>query len=58
VDLLVEDRVLFEVKAVQTLHPVFTAQVLTYLKFINIRLGFLINFNELLLKDGLHRIIR
>jgi GxxExxY protein len=57
-DLLVNERVLCEIKSVQALHPVTTAQVLTYLRFMNLRLGFLINFNELLLKEGLHRIIR
>lgn len=56
--MLVEERVLCEIKSVQTLHPVSTAQVLTYLKFMDLRLAFLINFNELLLKEGLHRIIR
>ena len=57
-DLLVEGRILCEIKSVQELHPVCTAQVLTYLKFVKLRLAFLINFNERLLKDGLHRIVR
>lgn len=57
-DLLVAERVLCEVKSVQELHPIYTAQVLTYLKFMNLRLAFLINFNERLIKDGIHRIIR
>jgi GxxExxY protein len=57
-DLLVNGRVLCEIKAVQELHPISTAQTLTYLKFMNLRLGFLINFNERLLKEGLHRIVR
>jgi GxxExxY protein len=57
-DLLVNGRILCEIKAVQELHPIHTAPVLTYLKFMNLRLAFLINFNERLLKDGLHRIVR
>lgn len=57
-DLLVENRVLCEVKSVIELHPVCTAQLLTYLKLMNLRLGFLINFNERLIKDGIHRIVR
>jgi GxxExxY protein len=57
-DLLVNGRILCEAKSVQDLHPVCTAQVLTYLKFTNLRLAFLINFNERLLKEGLHRIVR
>jgi GxxExxY protein len=56
-DLLVGDRVLCEIKAVQELHAICTAQVLTYLKLMNLRLGILINFNERLIKDGLTRII-
>jgi GxxExxY protein len=56
-DLLVEERVLGEVKSVAELHPVCTAQVLTYLKLMDLRLAFLINFNERLLKDGLQRIV-
>jgi GxxExxY protein len=57
-DLFVEERVICEVKSVQELHPVFTAQVLTYLKFMNRRLAFLLNFNEKLMKDGIERIVR
>ena len=57
-DLLIEERVLCEVKSVQDIHPVFMAQLLTYLKLMNLRLGFLINFNERLLKEGLQRVVR
>lgn len=57
-DLLVNGRILCEIKSVQELHAICTAQVLTYLKFTNLRLAFLINFNERLLKEGLHRIVR
>jgi GxxExxY protein len=57
-DLLVEDRVICEVKAVAEVHAVCVAQLLTYLKLMNLRLGFLINFHEPLIKDGIQRIIR
>lgn len=57
-DILVEDRVLCEVKSVQDVHPVCVAQLLTYLKLMELRLGFLINFNQRLLKEGLQRIVR
>jgi len=55
-DLLVEKSVLIELKSVETLAPVHSKQVLTYLKLLNCRLGLLINFNVPLLKDGLKRI--
>ncbi|MEM6735981.1 MAG: GxxExxY protein [Bacteroidota bacterium] len=57
VDLLVEDQIIIEVKAVDTLNDVHLAQVLTYLKLANLRLGLLMNFNVLRLKDGLQRVI-
>lgn len=56
-DLLVQGCVIIEIKAVDKLHPVSNAQVLTYLKLMNLRLGFLINFNVKLIKDGIKRII-
>jgi GxxExxY protein len=56
IDLLVENKVLIEIKSVETLAPVHFAQTLTYLKMKNIKLGLLINFNTKLLKDGIHRI--
>ncbi|XZF13770.1 GxxExxY protein [Chitinophagaceae bacterium MMS25-I14] len=56
-DLLVEDKVIVEVKAVEALHNIHTAQVLTYLKLTNTKLGLLINFNELKVKDGIKRIV-
>jgi len=54
-DLVVNDCVLVEVKAVEGLLPVHDAQVLTYLKLGGYRLGFLINFNVGLLENGIHR---
>jgi GxxExxY protein len=56
-DLLVEDQVIIEVKAVEVLLPVHMAQLLSYLKLSDKRLGFLINFNVPLLKDGIRRIV-
>jgi GxxExxY protein len=57
-DVIVEDRVICEVKAVLDMHPVFEAQLLTYLKLTERRLGFLVNFNVPLIKEGIQRIIR
>jgi GxxExxY protein len=55
-DLLVADRLIVEIKAVDTLLPVHKAQLLTYLRLSGLRLGLLINFNVVRLKDGIHRI--
>mgnify|MGYP003414615273 FL=1 len=57
IDLLVEDKVIIEVKSVENLAPVHFAQTLTYLKLSDKRLALLINFNTKLLKDGIHRIV-
>ncbi len=57
IDLLVEDRLLVEIKAVEELHPIHTAQLLTYLKLTNRKLGLLINFNTTKLVDGLERVM-
>lgn len=56
-DLLVEDRVLVEIKSVEALIPLHTAQVLSYLRLSGFRLGLLINFNVPVLKDGIRRLI-
>ena len=55
-DILIEQRLLIELKAVEALIPVFKAQVITYLKVLRLPLGLLINFNEVLIKNGIHRI--
>ena len=55
-DLVVEHKVLMEIKSVQPVADVHFKQVQTYLKLTGIKLGLLINFNESLLKDGYHRI--
>jgi GxxExxY protein len=55
-DLLVQNQVIVELKAVETMHPVYDAQMLTYLKLTGVRLGLLINFNVPLIKQGIKRI--
>ena len=56
-DLLIEDKVIIEIKSVESLAPVHYAQLLTYLKLSKLKLGLLINFNTKLLKEGIHRIV-
>lgn len=57
IDIIVENKFIIEVKSVESLNEVHLAQVLTYLKLSNCKLGLLINFNVKLLKDGVRRII-
>jgi GxxExxY protein len=57
IDLIVENKFIIEVKSVESLNEVHLAQVLTYLRLSNCKLGLLINFNVKLLKDGVRRII-
>ncbi len=56
-DVLVDNLIICEFKAVEELHPIWEAQLITYLKLTNKRLGFLINFNVTLIKNGIKRII-
>lgn len=56
IDLLIEGCIILEIKAATEDHPVFKAQLLTYMKLSGIRLGFLINFNKKLIKDGIQRV--
>lgn len=56
-DIVVQEQLVLEIKAVETLLPIHQAQVLTYLKLTGLRLGLLINFNTGLLKDGLKRVV-
>lgn len=56
-DVIVENMVIIEVKAVDSLHDNHMAQLLTYLKLTGCKLGLLINFNEALLKNGLRRVV-
>jgi GxxExxY protein len=56
-DLLVGNLVIIELKSVETIIPLFEAQLLTYLKLTGLRLGYLINFNVVHLKDGIKRMV-
>ncbi len=56
-DMLVEKCVIVEIKSVETMHPVYEAQIMTYLRLSKVRLGFLINFNVKHLKDGIKRFV-
>ena len=57
IDLVVEDSIIVELKAVETLNKLHTAQILAYLKLSKINLGLLINFNILHLRDGIKRVV-
>jgi GxxExxY protein len=57
IDILVENQIIIEVKSADIHHPVFDAQLITYLKLAEKKLGYLINFNIPLLKDGFKRIV-
>ncbi|MBS0633636.1 MAG: GxxExxY protein [Verrucomicrobia bacterium] len=57
-DLVINRLVLVELKSVETVTPVFKKTTLTYLRLIPLRLGFIINFNEVLLKNGITRIVQ
>jgi GxxExxY protein len=56
-DLVVEGKVIVEIKSVETLLPIHAAQLLTYLKCSGVHVGLLINFNETVLKHGLKRVV-
>jgi GxxExxY protein len=56
-DIIVENKVIIEIKSVEAIAPVHQKQVLTYLRITNLKLGLLINFNEALIKDGIQRIV-
>lgn len=57
IDILVEKKVIIEVKSVNVLKEIHLAQTITYLKLSNCKLGLLINFNEAKIKDGIRRVI-
>lgn len=57
VDMLVENCVIVELKSVENMNPIYEAQLLTYLKLTGLRLGFLINFNVVRLKNGIKRMV-
>ena len=56
-DLLIEDSIIIEIKAVEQINPVWEAQIISQLKLLNKDLGFLINFNVPLIKSGIRRFI-
>ncbi len=56
-DLIVENKVIIELKSVEAIAPVHPKQLLTYLRITGLKLGLLINFNEKLIKDGITRIV-
>ena len=56
-DLLVEDKLVVDPKSVEELAPIFTAQMLTYLKLSGCKLGLIINFNVEHLRDGINRVV-
>jgi GxxExxY protein len=57
IDILVQNQIIIEVKALETVLPVHEAQIISYLKLSNLKLGFLINFNVPLLKEGFRRYV-
>jgi len=57
IDVLVENRIILELKAVEKILPIHEAQLLTYLKLSNNKLGFLINFNVKYIKEGIKRMV-
>ena len=57
IDLLVEDEIIIEIKSAEQMHPVYEAQLISYLKLSGKQLGYLINFNVPLLKDGFKRFV-
>lgn len=56
-DIIVEDKVIIELKSVEQVSKAHQKQVLTYLRLTGLKLGFLLNFGEAVMKDGIHRII-
>ena len=57
IDLVVNNKVIIEVKSIESLAPVHYAQTLTYLRLSGLKLALLINFNSKILKDSIHRIV-
>ena len=56
-DLIVEGKVIVELKSVEKVHPAHKKQLLTYLRLTGMKLGYLLNFGEALMKDGITRIV-
>ena len=57
IDILVEDEIVIEIKCSETMHPVYEAQIISYLKLADKKLGFLVNFHVPLIKNGIKRIV-
>jgi GxxExxY protein len=57
IDLLIKKEIIVEAKAVEIMHPVFEAQIISHLKLTDKRLGYLVNFNVVRLKDGFRRFV-
>ena len=57
VDLIVNEKVIIEIKSIEAFAPVHRKQLLTYLRLMDLRLGLLINFNVELIKDGIQRVV-
>ncbi|RZK06161.1 MAG: GxxExxY protein [Flavobacterium sp.] len=57
IDMIIENKLILEIKSVEALNDVHFAQLLTYLKLTNCKLGLLINFNVILIKNGIRRIV-
>lgn len=55
-DIVVEDKVIIEIKSVEKISPIHLKQLLTYIRVTNLKLGLLINFNEALIKNGIKRV--
>lgn len=56
-DLLIENEIIMEIKSVEIINPVYAAQVISYLKLMDKRIGYVINFNVKLIKDGIRRYV-
>ena len=56
-DFIVDDLIVIEIKSIEGLAPVHFKQLLTYLRFTNLKLGLLVNFNEALIRDGIKRVV-
>ena len=55
IDILVEDVIIIEIKSVYEIYPIDEAQLVSYMRLADIKLGYLLNFNQILLKDGIRR---
>jgi len=57
-DLVVEEKIIVDTKNIEAIADIHIAQLLTYLRFLNLRFGLILNFNTVLLKDGIRRVVR